>query len=89
MDIVSKEEFKKRKKTNHSYMTFSDTHETNQSFECGCGEDHFIGRDGVKLAKQVKTNEMETGFQETKLMVLKRVIEKKDKTMRVKSTVDY
>ena len=44
-----------------------------------------------KVAKlgQVKTNEMETGFQETKLMVLKRVIEKKDKTMRVKSTVDY
>ena len=51
--IVSKEEFKKRKKTNYSYMTFSDTHETNQSFECGCREDHFIGRDGVKLAKQV------------------------------------
>ena len=43
----------------------------------------------AKLGKQVKTNEMETGFQETKLMVLKRVIEKKDKTMRVKSTVDY
>ena len=44
-----------------------------------------------KVAKlgQVKTNEMETGFQETKLMVLKRVIEKKDKTVRVKSTVDY
>ena len=32
---------------------------------------------------------MEIGFQETKLMILKRVIEEKDKIMRVKSTVDY
>ena len=24
-----------------------------QCFECGCGEDHFTGKDGVKLVKRV------------------------------------
>ena len=53
MNLVSKEEFEKRTNTNYSYNTFAEAHETNQSFECGCGEDHFIGKDGVKLIKQV------------------------------------
>ena len=51
--VVSKMEFEKRTNTNYSYNTFAEAHETNQSFECGCGEDHFIGKDGVKLVKQV------------------------------------
>jgi len=53
MNIVSKEDFEKRTNTNYSYNTFAEAHETNQSFECGCGEDHFIDKDGVKLVKQV------------------------------------
>jgi hypothetical protein len=51
MNLVLKEEFGERKNTNYPYNTFAEIHETNQSFECGCGEDHFIGKDGVKLIK--------------------------------------
>ena len=53
MNIVNKEEFKKRTNTNYPYNTFAEVYETNQKFECGCGEDHLIGEDGVKVNKQV------------------------------------
>ena len=53
MNLVSKIEFEKRTNTNYSYNTFTDAHENNQSFECVCGEDHLIGKDGVKVIKQV------------------------------------
>ena len=53
MNIVSKEEFKKRTDTNYPHKTFAEAYETNQKFECGCGEDHLIGEDGVKVNKQV------------------------------------
>ena len=53
MNLVSNEEFEKRTNINYSYNTFTESHDTNQSFECGCGEDHVIGRDGVTLIKQV------------------------------------
>ena len=53
MNIVSKEEFEKKTNTNYSYNTSAEAYETNQSFECGCGEDHFIGKNGVKVIKQV------------------------------------
>ena len=53
MKIVSKEEFKKRTNTNYNYNTFAESYETNQSFTCGCGEEHFIGKEGVKVIKQV------------------------------------
>tara|TARA_B100001996_G_C18457256_1_gene514650 strand:- start:116 stop:385 length:270 start_codon:yes stop_codon:yes gene_type:complete len=53
MIVVAKEEFKKRTNTNYSYSSSAEAYETNQSFECGCGEDHFIGKDGVKVIKQV------------------------------------
>ena len=53
MNIISKEEFKKRTNTNYPHNTFAEAYETNQKFECGCGEDHLIGEDGVKVNKQV------------------------------------
>ena len=53
MNIVNKEEFKKRTDTNYPINTFAEAYETNQKFECGCGEDHLIGEDGVKVNKQV------------------------------------
>ena len=53
MKIVSKEEFKKRTNTNYPRSTFAESYETDQSFVCGCGEDHLIGEDGVKVIKQV------------------------------------
>ena len=53
MNIVNKEEFKKRTDTNYPINTFAEVYETNQKFECGCGEDHLIGEDGVKVNKQV------------------------------------
>ena len=53
MNIVTKEEFKKRTNTNYLHNTFAEVYETNQKFECGCGEDHLIGKDGVKVNKQV------------------------------------
>ena len=53
MNIVSKEEFKKRTDTNYPHNTFAEAYETNQKFECGCGEDHLISEDGVKVNKQV------------------------------------
>ena len=57
MNIVTKEEFKKRTNTNYPHNTFAEAYETNQSFVCGCGEDHLIGSDGVKVIKQ--TNNFE------------------------------
>ena len=53
MNIVTKEEFKKRTDTNYPHNTFAEAFETNQKFECGCGEDHLIGKEGVKVIKQV------------------------------------
>ena len=53
MNIVSKEEFNKRTNTNYPHNTFAEAFEKNQKFECGCGEDHFIDEDGVKVNKQV------------------------------------
>ena len=53
MNIVSKEEFNKRTNTNYLHNTFAEAYETNQKFACGCGEDHLIGEDGVKVNKQV------------------------------------
>ena len=53
MNIVTKEEFKKRTNTNYPQNTFAEAYETNQKFECGCGQDHLIGVDGVKVKKQV------------------------------------
>ena len=53
MNIVSKKEFKKRTSTNYPLNTFAEVYETNQKFKCGCGEDHLIGEDGVKVNRQV------------------------------------
>jgi hypothetical protein len=53
MDIVTKKEFQKRTKTIYRHNTYAEAYETNQKFACGCGEDHFIGEDGVKVNKQV------------------------------------
>ena len=49
MNIISREEFEKRTNTNYSYNTSAQAYETNQSFACVCGEDHFIGNDGGKV----------------------------------------
>ena len=57
MNIVSKEEFEKKTNTNYSYNTSAEAYETNQKFSCGCGEDHLIGKDGVKVIKQVNNFE--------------------------------
>ena len=51
----SKEEFQKR--TNKQYTLLCDTYQTNLDFECGCGERHCIGKDGVKVIKQVDLSE--------------------------------
>ena len=53
MNIVSKEEFKKRTNTYYSQHTFAEVYETNQKFACWCGEEHIIGEDGVKVNKQI------------------------------------
>lgn len=57
MNIVTKEEFKKRTKKNYPHTNFAEAYETNQKFLCGCGEDHLIGKDGVKVIKQVNNFE--------------------------------
>jgi len=53
MNIVSKEEFKKRTNINYSQNNSTEVYETNQKFACGCGEDHIIGENGVKVSKQI------------------------------------
>jgi len=51
--IVSKENFRNRTKIKRDCITMEAIHETNQSFECGCGEDHLICEDGVKVNRQI------------------------------------
>ena len=51
--IVSKENFRNRTNIKRDCVTIEGVHETNQSFECGCGEDHIIGEDGVKVERQI------------------------------------
>ena len=41
MNIVSRKEINKRINTNYTYNVSSETYETNQSYKCGCGENHF------------------------------------------------
>tara|TARA_Y100001970_G_C14061320_1_gene764324 strand:+ start:729 stop:992 length:264 start_codon:yes stop_codon:yes gene_type:complete len=53
MNIVSKREFNMRISKNYFYNIISEAYETNQSFKCGCGEEHFIGKEGVKVIKQI------------------------------------
>ena len=53
--LVSKEKFEKR--TNKQYPHLCDTYDTNEEFKCGCGKKHYIGKDGVKVIKQVDLSE--------------------------------
>ena len=61
--IVSKDIFEAS--TKYQYIEpLSDNYESRDvSFKCGCGEDHHIGEDGVKIVKRVGMLEFVTSCQ--------------------------